>query len=88
MDFLGLTFPFFALVLLGWLAARLGWLPHNAVPGLNGFVLFFALPCMLFRWAAQTPVDQILNPQILGVWLTSAVLMVGLALASGFAIAF
>jgi predicted permease len=88
MDFLGLTFPFFALVLLGWLAARLGWLPHNAVPGLNGFVLFFALPCMLFRWSAQTPVDQILNPQILGVWLTSAVLMVALALACGFAIAF
>ena len=42
-----ITFPFFALVLCGYLAARRGVLPQPAIPGLNAFVLYFALPCML-----------------------------------------
>jgi predicted permease len=46
---LATTFPFFALVLCGWLAAERRLLPDSAIPGLNGFVLFFALPCLLFR---------------------------------------
>ena len=33
------TFPFFALVLCGYLAARRGVLPQPAIPGLNTFVL-------------------------------------------------
>ena len=37
------TFPFFALVLAGYVAARRRMLPLEAIPGLNGFVLFFAL---------------------------------------------
>ena len=49
------TFPFFALVLCGYLAARSGILPQPAIPGLNAFVLFFALPCMLFRFGPSTP---------------------------------
>ena len=43
------TFPFFALVLCGYAAARGGLLSLEAIPGLNSFVLFFALPCMLYR---------------------------------------
>ena len=34
-----ITFPFFALVLCGYLAARGGILPQPAIPGLNAFVL-------------------------------------------------
>ena len=52
---LAVTVPFFALVLLGWIAARAGWLPESAIPGLNAYVLFFALPCMLFRFGASLP---------------------------------
>ena len=43
---LSVTVPFFALVLCGYLAARAKFLPASAIPGLNGFVLFFALPCL------------------------------------------
>ena len=32
---LAVTVPFFALVLLGWIAARAGPLPESAMPGLN-----------------------------------------------------
>ncbi len=73
---LAVTIPFFALVLCGYLAARRHVLPESAIPGLNGYVLYFALPCLLFRFGAGTPVFELLNPVVLGVYLASALLIV------------
>lgn len=70
------TFPFFALVLLGWLAVRRGALPESAIPGLNTFVLYFALPCMLFRFGASQPIGQLLNPVIVGIQLACGLAIV------------
>ena len=70
------TFPFFALVLCGYLAARGGLLPQAAIPGLNAFVLFFALPCMLFRFGSSTPIGQLLDPVVAGVYVLCALAMV------------
>jgi predicted permease len=75
---LSVTVPFFALVLCGYLAGRLRALPEAAIPGLNVFVLFFALPCMLFRFGAQTPVARLLNPALLGVYAAAALAVVAL----------
>lgn len=58
---LNVTAPFFALVLCGYLAARHRLLPENAVPALNTFVLYFALPCMLFRFASGAAFREIVN---------------------------
>ena len=58
------TVPFFALVLCGWIAAKTRRLPEQAVASLNGYVLWFALPAMLFRFVATTPVETILDPRI------------------------
>jgi malonate transporter len=76
LDILLATFPFFALVLAGYLAARRRMLPLDAIGGLNTFVLFFALPCMLYRFGASTPIAQLLDPTALGLWLVCALLMV------------
>jgi predicted permease len=73
---LAVTFPFFALVLLGYLAVQRGYLPESAIPGLNGFVLFFALPCMLFRFGASMPFAQLIDPVLIAIWGGSALLMV------------
>jgi malonate transporter and related proteins len=78
---LAVTVPFFALVLCGYLAAWRGVLPDNAVPGLNTFVLFFALPCMLFRFGANTPVLELLNPTVLVTWILCAALIVFFTIA-------
>ena len=75
------TVPFFALVLCGYLAARRRILPLEAVTGLNSFVLYFALPCMLYRFGADTPILQLLDPSGALVWTSSAVLLVGFAVA-------
>ena len=76
------TFPFFALIALGYLAARRGLMPLEAIPGLNVFVLYFALPCMLFRFAAGTPLAQLLDGRVALVWGVAALAMVALATAT------
>ena len=64
LNIVNVTAPFFALVACGFLAARFRLLPDNAVPALNTYVLYFALPCMLFRFTLATPFEQIFNPQV------------------------
>ena len=77
LDVLLITFPFFALVLCGYVAARRRMLPLDAIPGLNGFVLYFALPCMLYRFGSSTPIAQLLDGAAIGVYLLCALVMVG-----------
>ncbi|HVZ43940.1 MAG TPA: AEC family transporter [Ramlibacter sp.] len=76
LDILRVTFPFFALVLAGYVAARHRMLPIEAIGGLNAFVLYFALPCMLYRFGAGTPVAKLLDASALVVYLACALLMV------------
>lgn len=81
LQILYVTFPFFALVLCGFVAARSGVLPLAAIPGLNGFVLYFALPCMLYRFGASTPIAQLLDPNVVLTYLLCALIMVGFVVA-------
>ncbi|NCN70905.1 MAG: AEC family transporter [Rhodoferax sp.] len=81
LQVLTITFPFFALVLCGYLAARRRMLPLEAIPGLNGFVLFFALPCMLYRFGASTPIAQLLDVGVLVTWLLCGFVMVAFTVA-------
>ncbi|MBT2335685.1 AEC family transporter [Variovorax paradoxus] len=70
------TFPFFALIAAGYGAARARVLPFDAIPGLNTFVLYFALPCMLLRFGAGTPIGQLLDGTVALVWGVSALAVV------------
>ena len=76
------TFPFFALVLCGFVVARARWLPLDSILGLNVFVLYFALPCMLFRFGAATPIARMLDPSIFGTYLLCALVMVVFTVAT------
>ena len=78
---LAVTVPFFVLVLAGWLAARRGVLPASAIPGLNAYVLYFALPCLLLRFGMNTPLLDLLNPYVLLIYLLCALLVVFFTIA-------
>jgi len=80
LNILAVTFPFFALVLCGYVATRRVLLPQAAIPGLNAFVLYFALPCMLYRFGASTPIAMLLDASLIAVYLLCALLMVGLTI--------
>jgi malonate transporter and related proteins len=78
LDILLVTFPFFAMVLCGYVAARRRMLPFDAISGLNSFVLYFALPSMLFSFGARTPIGELLDGAAIGVYLLCALAMVAL----------
>jgi predicted permease len=81
LDVLLITFPFFALVLCGYAAARRRMLPFEAIGGLNSFVLYFALPCMLYRFGSSTPIAQLLDGAAIAVYLLCALVLVGFVVA-------
>ncbi len=58
IDLLLLFIPFFALVLLGWAAARRGVVPMDGIGSLNSFVLYFGLSAMVFRLSASGALMQ------------------------------
>ena len=83
LSVLQVTFPFFALVLCGYLATRRGMFPLNAIPGANSFVLFFALPCMLYKAGSSLPFAQLMSvPALLLYMLCQVLLVLGCVLAS------
>ena len=81
LDVLLVTFPFFALVLCGSVAARRRMLPFETISGLNSFVLYFALPCLLYRFGASTPIAQLLDGAAIAVYLVCALVLVAFVVA-------
>jgi malonate transporter and related proteins len=75
------TFPFFALIFCGFMAARSHLLPTLAIPGLNTYVLYFALPCLLFRFGSSSHIQELLNPVLIGLYATSALILVSWTIA-------
>lgn len=77
------TLPFFALIGLGWGAARTGFFPAEAAAWLTRFVFFFALSAMLFRFAAELELREIWDPVFALAYLlgTLAIWGVGLGVA-------
>lgn len=51
--------PVFALILTGWLAARLGVLGAAATDALNRYVVYLSLPALLFRAMANADTGQV-----------------------------
>jgi predicted permease len=56
-------------------------LPLEAIAGLNGFVLFFALPCMLYRMGASMPLARLLDGGVFLTWTLCALITVALTIA-------
>ena len=82
-DLLLLFVPFFALVLMGWGAARSGLLPLVGIGALNTFVLFFGLSAMVFRLGASGALHQGGLPGLLLAYGVGGAAVALLALAWG-----
>lgn len=75
------TLPFFALIGLGWGAARLRFFPEVATEWLTRFVFYFALSAMLFRFAANLSVAEIFDPAFALAYLSGSAAVYALAFA-------
>ncbi|HEY0214001.1 MAG TPA: AEC family transporter [Paenirhodobacter sp.] len=72
------TVPFFALIALGWWAGRKRFVSPEATAALTRFVFYFALPAMLFRFAATLPVAQMFDTAFLLAYLSGSLAVWGL----------
>lgn len=70
-DIAGLLFPFFGLIFIGYLAARITKQPAEALGWLNTFIIYAALPALFFKLVAKTPVDQLARMDFVGLSLVA-----------------
>jgi len=82
-ELLWLFVPFFLLVLCGWGAVRAGLVDPGGIGALNGFVLFFGLPAMLFRLGAGGALMQPGLPGLLLAYGMGGAVVTALALWLG-----
>ena len=58
-DIIALLLPFFGLILIGYVAARLTRQPAEALGWMNTFIIYAALPALFFRLVSRTPIEQL-----------------------------
>ena len=77
------TVPFFALIGLGYGAARIRFFPEAATAALTKFVFYFALSAMLFRFSASLSISAIFDARLAAAYLagTLAVYLVATGVA-------
>ncbi|MBO9397660.1 AEC family transporter [Shimia sp. R9_2] len=73
------TLPFFALIGLGYWAGRTRFFSEEATAYLTKFVFYFALSAMLFRFAANLSLAEVLNWRLMGAYLMGSCVIYGLA---------
>lgn len=73
--------PIFGLILAGWIARRIGVLGPAATGELNKFVVYLAMPAMLFELLATAHWTEIWRPGFLMAFGTGACVIFGLTLA-------
>lgn len=91
-DVAGLVLPFFGLIFIGFLVARITRQPLEALGWMNTFIIYVALPALFFQLLARTPIERLTEwSYILGVILSTysvfALMFVGSLVASRGAIA-
>lgn len=83
IDALLLIAPFFAVVLVGYAAGKLGVFDNAGLGGLNAFIFKIALPPLLFRVMMQAPATTDAAWPYLAAWGAATLALYGLARLAG-----
>ena len=73
--------PFFALIFFGYAAGWRGWVPPASVPAFNGFLLYFAVPALLFRFASTAAFAEIMNGRFFAAYTLAGVVTLTVVIA-------
>lgn len=58
-EIVGLVLPYFGLILIGYVVAKLVRQPVEALGWLNIFIIYVALPALFFKLVARTPIAEL-----------------------------
>ncbi|MEO3385834.1 AEC family transporter [Mesorhizobium sp. CAU 1741] len=81
-NIIGLVLPFFGMIFLGALTARLTRQPLEALGWMNTFIIYVALPALFFQLIARTPVEQLTEWRYVFGAVFSTYLIFGLMFAA------
>ncbi|MFC3725475.1 AEC family transporter [Neoaquamicrobium sediminum] len=86
-DIVGLVLPFFGMILLGAIAARITRQPLEALGWMNTFIVYIALPALFFQLIALTPIEQLTEWRyifgvVLSTYLVFSLMFVGSVIVS------
>src|SRR6187549_406033 len=87
-DVIGLVIPFFGLIFIGFVVARITRQPLEALGWMNMFILYVALPALFFQLLAKTPIEQLtawgyIFAAVLSTYLIFSIMFIGSIVASG-----
>lgn len=74
---IGIVFPIFALIGLGYLGRRLGFLTGDAAATLSGYVYYFSLPALLYLKVSEVPIAEFFKGNLI-VAYSGGILSTGL----------
>ena len=78
------TVPFFALIGLGYGAAKSRFFPEEATQHITKFVFYFALSAMLLRFSANLSFSEIFEPRLASAYLWGTAFTYGIAMMWAF----
>jgi len=83
IEVIGLVAPLFAVILLGYISAKIARLPIEGLQWLNFFIVYVALPALFFRLLSKTPISEFANTTFLlcSTGATLLIFLLGFALA-------
>ncbi len=86
-DIIGLVLPFFGMIFLGALAARITRQPLDALGWMNTFIIYVALPALFFQLLSRTPIEQLTEwryifGSVLATYIVFGVMFLGSVIAS------
>lgn len=73
LSVLSITAPIFILIGVGFCAVRSRLLAPEAIPGIGRFVLYFALPALIFGTVSQMHFSEIINPSFITVYAVGSI---------------
>lgn len=84
---IGLVLPFFGMIFLGVVVARITRQPLEALGWMNTFVIYVALPALFFQLVSKTPIEKLTEfgyifGAVLATYIVFAIMFVGSLIAS------
>lgn len=86
-DVVGLVLPFFGLIFIGFVVARVTRQPLEALGWMNTFVIYVALPALFFQLLAKTPFEKLTEwtfilGSVVSTYIVFAIMFAGSLLAA------
>ena len=82
-DIIGLVLPFFGMILLGYVVAKITKQPVEALGWLNTFIIYIALPALFYKLVAKTPIEQLTRVDFIVANISATYLVFALIFAVG-----